>query len=165
MRQIQAYEGFGVNERVGKCGGEEIVLEIEIAEGVGRGEDVGGKGAGEGVVAEAEGVEIGEIGDGVGRKAAGEPCRGEVELDDGRLVWRADDAGPGAGGEERFQKRTRPPTAARRATRAALSEAMSGVARGRRRSEMKRWWKLKRAIFYFKNLCWVFSRLRRVDQV
>lgn len=33
----------------------------------------------------------------------------------------------------RFQKRTRPPTAERRASRAALSEAMSGAAEGRRR--------------------------------
>lgn len=52
---------------------------------------------------------------------------------------------------ERFQKRTRPPTAERRASRAALSEAMSGAAEGRRRSTAavtrKRWWTLKRPIF------------------
>ena len=44
MRQIQAHEGVDVKERVGKSGSEEIVLEIEIAEGVGGGEDVGVEG-------------------------------------------------------------------------------------------------------------------------
>lgn len=51
---------------------------------------------------------------------------------------------------ERFQKRTRPPTAERRASRAALSEAMSGAAEGRNRTATvtrRRWWKLKRPIF------------------
>ncbi|KAG6437228.1 hypothetical protein SASPL_102140 [Salvia splendens] len=96
-------------EGLGKLAGEEIVLQVEIAE---EGEEVGREGAGEGVVAEAESLQIGHVGEGYGGELAGEAHSREVELDDGGVVGGAVDVGSGAGvGLERFQRRTRPPTA------------------------------------------------------
>ncbi|KAG6437186.1 hypothetical protein SASPL_102097 [Salvia splendens] len=93
--EIEPHQRGEAEEGLGKLAGEEIVLQVEIAEG---GEEVGREGAGEGVVAEAESLQIGHAGEGFGGELAGEAHSGEVELDDGGVVGGAVDAGPGAGG-------------------------------------------------------------------
>ncbi|KAG6391944.1 hypothetical protein SASPL_149708 [Salvia splendens] len=71
LRQPVRGEG---EEGLGKLAGEEIVLQVEIAEG---GEEVGREGAGEGVVAEAKSLQIGHVGEGFGGSSLERPIPGK----------------------------------------------------------------------------------------
>ncbi|KAK3039321.1 hypothetical protein RJ639_028721 [Escallonia herrerae] len=82
-------------EKVGDYAGEEVALEVEVAE-VGGGGYIGRERAGEDVEAEAKGLEGGEVANGGGGQPAGEAHAGEAELRD--AAGGAMDADPVAGG-------------------------------------------------------------------
>ncbi|KAG6420284.1 hypothetical protein SASPL_116807 [Salvia splendens] len=93
----------GGEEGLGKLAGEEIVLQVEIAEG---GEEVGREGAGEGVVAEAESLQIGHVGEGFGGSSLERPISGKWSSTAKELSEEQLTPGQAQGvGLERFQRR------------------------------------------------------------
>ncbi|KAG6424437.1 hypothetical protein SASPL_114855 [Salvia splendens] len=74
IEPIEPHQRGEGEEGLGKLADEEIVLQVEIAEG---GEEVGREGAGEGVVADAKSLQIGHVGEGFGGSLPERPIPGK----------------------------------------------------------------------------------------